>query len=295
MKMLQKLRKSLALAIAVIAVSFGAQAQVGSGNTWYIMGKYVWSPPYPQGSFEYTEYVGDVTTINGLDYNEIYTLTDGVSELAGAYRLEDEYVFFCKWNAGANDYEEEVLMYDYSLTEGDFFNDDSDNPMQVTEVSYITDELGVQRKQISFIYVGVENETEFWIEGVGSSRGFRNVGICEPTSEGAMFYLLCFHENENEIIYLNPEYNTCDIDDIEENSVENGMSLFPNPANESVKIVNDDNVCVNGIELTDVFGRTVMSVSGGDEINVSELPAGNYLVRIITNDAVISKKLFVRR
>ena len=257
MKMLQKLRKSLALAIAVIAVSFGAQAQVGSGNTWYIMGKYVWSPPYPQGSFEYTEYVGDVTTINGLDYNEIYTLTDGVSELAGAYRLEDEYVFFCKWNAGANDYEEEVLMYDYSLTEGDFFNDDSDNPMQVTEVSYITDELGVQRKQISFIYVGVENE--------------------------------------NEIIYLNPEYNTCDIDDIEENSVENGMSLFPNPANESVKIVNDDNVCVNGIELTDVFGRTVMRVSGGDEINVSELPAGNYLVRIITNDAVISKKLFVRR
>ncbi|MGN0033272.1 MAG: T9SS type A sorting domain-containing protein [Candidatus Limimorpha sp.] len=293
MKMLQKLGRILALATAVIAVSFGAQAQTASGDTWYIMGKYVWSPPYPQGSFEYTEYVGDVVSIDGVDYQEIHTLTNGVSELAGAYRVEDEYVFFCKWNADG--YEEETLMYDYSLTEGDFFNDDSDYPMQVTEVAFITDELGVQRKQISFVFVGLENETEFWIEGVGSSRGFLNVGRCEPTAEGAVFYLLCFHENENEIVYLNPEYNTCDIDDIEENTVGNDIDLYPNPACGFVRIVNENNMNMNRVELADVFGRTLMSVGVNEEINVSELPAGNYFVRIITDEAVISKKLFVKR
>ena len=283
-KSLQNIRKIAALTVALLAISLGVNAQ-----TWYIMGEYIWSPPHPQGTFEETHYQAENVEIGGMEYHTIYIQGEGT--LLGAYRNEDNQVYYCKWNGSS--YDEEVMLYDYDLEEGDFFNDSDEHPMQVTEVTTITDNNGVSRKKLTFQFIGLEDETEYWIEGVGSSKGFINSGNYTPTPDGAIFHLLCYHVGEN-LIYVNPVYNSCDIDDIEENGFGNSVSIYPNPANEVIKILNDNNLSISGIEIIDMMGRTLMNVENCDEINVSELPEGQYFVKIY-GELTIVKKLFISK
>lgn len=283
-KSLQNIRKIAALTVAMLAISLGVNAQ-----TWYIMGEYIWSPPHPQGTFEETHYQAENVEIGGMEYHTIYVQGEGT--LLGAYRNEDNQVYYCKWNGSS--YDEEVMLYDYDLEEGDFFNDSDEHPMQVTEVTTITDNNGVSRKKLTFQFIGLEDETEYWIEGVGSSKGFVNSGNYTPTPDGAIFHLLCYHVGEN-LIYVNPVYNNCDVDDIEENGFESNVSIYPNPANEVIKILNDNNLSISGIEIIDMMGRTLMNVENCDEINVSELSEGQYFVKIY-GELTIVKKLFISK
>ena len=100
---LQNFKKIAALTVALLAISLGVNAQ-----TWYIMGEYIWSPPHPQGTYEETHYQAEDTEINGMEYHTIYVQEQGV--LLGAYRNEDNQVYYCKWNGST--YEEERMLYD---------------------------------------------------------------------------------------------------------------------------------------------------------------------------------------
>lgn len=281
---LQNLKKIAALTVALLAISLGINAQ-----SWYIMGEYIWSPPHPQGTYEMIHYQAEDTEINGMEYHTIYI--QGQGTLLGAYRNEDNQVYYCKWNGSS--YDEEIMLYDYDLEVGDYFNDEDEHPMQVTEVSTITDHNGTLRKKIDFRFIGLENETEYWIEGVGSNRGFIYMGqyAPDPNGDGDIFHLLCYHIGEN-LIFTNPEYNTCDIDEIEENMTENGISIYPNPANNVVKILNDNNLNIIKIEIVDLTGRIVLSTEKNADINVSELTEGQYFMKII-GESTIVKKLFI--
>ena len=280
----QNLKKIAILTIALLAVSFGVKAQ-----SWYVMGQYIWSPPHPQGTYEELHYQAEDVDINGMEYHTIYIHGQGI--LLGAYRNEDNQVYYCKWNGSA--YDDEVLLYDYDLEEGDFFNDLNEHPMMVTAVSTITDFNDVQRKKIEFSFIGLEDETEYWIEGVGSSKGFVNSGNYTPTSDGAIFHLLCYHEGEN-LIYLNPTYNACDIDEIDESNIKNNISVYPNPANGIVRILNTNDFNISKIEIIDLLGRTVISTNNSDEIDVSNLPEGQYIVKI-HGDSIIVKKISISK
>ena len=285
-KHLQHLTKIVALIVATIVLSLNINAQ-----TWYIYGVYTWSAPHPVGDFHEYHYQGDAVTIGGLEYNTIYVDSEvNGNYLDGAYRNDGNQVYYCKWNGAS--YDDEVLLYDYDLEVGDFFLDDSDHPMQVTEVSTIIDNNGISRKKISFSFSGLTDVTEFWIEGVGSNRGFMHVGQWEADhdSDGEMYHLLCYHVNDD-VIFVNPEYNTCDIDEIEENSIDN-ISIYPNPANEVIKILNDNNLNITSIEIIDLTGRTVISTENCEEINISELSEGQYFVKI-SGETTIVKKLFI--
>ena len=287
-KRLQHLRKIVALIVATIAISLNINAQ-----EWYIYGIYTLSPPHPVGDFHEHHYQGDAVTISGLEYNTIYVDSEvNGNYLDGAYRNDDNQVYYCKWNGTS--YDDEVLLYDYDLEEGDFFLDDSDHPMQVTEVSTIIDNNGVSRKKISFSFTGLTDVTEFWIEGVGSNRGFMHVGQWEADhdSDGEMYHLLCYHVNDD-VIFVNPEYNTCDIDEIEENNFDN-ISIYPNPASEVIKILNNNNLNITSIEIIDLTGRTVMNAENCEEINISELSEGQYFVKI-SGETSIVKKLFITK
>ena len=276
-KNLLKLKKAAILAIALIAVSFGAKAQ-----SWYIMGEYLFSPPNPQGTFEELHYQAEDVVIGGLEYHTIYS--NGARGLLGAYREDGAQVYYCAWNGSG--YDEEELLYDYDLEEGDFFNDTDEHPMMVTSVTTVTDLNGVERKVFEFMFLGLEEESEYWIEGVGSNRGFIYRGVYTPTDDGAVFHLLCYHVGD-ELIYLNPEYNACDIDEINENS-ENGINIYPNPANNVVRVLNETNAPINKIEIIDLLGRVVMS-SNSDFIDVSGLSEGHYLVKIYSETTLMRK------
>lgn len=281
---LQNLKKIAVLAVATVAISLSVNAQ-----TWYIMGEYIWSPPHPQGTFQETHYQGDNVTIGGVEYNNIYV--QGQSTPLGAYRTEDNQVYYCKRNGSS--YDDEVLLYDYDLEEGDFFNDSDEHPMLVTEVAIITDHNGVQRKKISFEFMGLPDETEYWIEGVGSNKGFVNACNYTPTSDGAIFHLLCYHIGDD-VIYVNPTYDACDIDEIDENIIQNNISIYPNPAKDIVNILNNNNLNITKVEIIDLVGRVVLNTEKYQNINISELPDGQYFVKII-GETTIVKKLFISK
>ena len=283
-KNLQNFRKTAMLAIALLAVSFGVKAQ-----QWYIMGEYIWSPPHPQGTYEELHYQAEDVEINGMEYHTIYIHGQGV--LLGAYRNEDNQVYYCKWNGSG--YDEEVLLYDYDLEEGDYFNENDPHPMIVTDISTIIDNNGVERKKYEFEFIGLDEETEFWIEGVGSSKGFVNSGNYTPTSDGAIFHLLCYHVDNN-VVYVNPAYDVCDVDDIDESSINNSISIYPNPTKDVVKVLNNSNLNISKIEIIDLLGRNVASAKNSDEINVSNLPEGQYFVKL-HGETTIVKKLTISK
>lgn len=283
-KNLQNLRKLAMLTIVLLAISFSVKAQ-----QWYVMGEYIWSPPHPQGTYEELHVQGEDVEINGMEYHTIYNQTENI--LLGAYRNEDNQVYYCKWNGNA--YDEEVLFYDYDLEEGDFFNDTDDHPMMVTSVSTIIDHNGVQRKKLEFSFIGLEYESEFWVEGIGSSKGFVNCGNYTPTSDGAIFHLLCYHVDNN-VIYVNPAYDACDVDEIDESSIANSISIYPNPAKDVVKVLNNGDLNISRIEIIDVLGRAVTSAKNSDEINVSGLPEGQYFVKL-HGETTLVKKLTISK
>jgi len=292
LKNLQNFRKIAALLLAVLAISMCAGAQ----NYWYIQGEYTFSPPEPQGTFEMGFEERANVTVDGMEYTEIVSWWPGVYGPIeeGVYRTEGNQVYFRPWLAYRDVYGEEVLLYDYDLEVGDFFNEDDDHPMKVESVSTIIDESGVERKKWEFSFLTLPDETEYWIEGIGSSRGFLNVGRYTPGDDGEIFHLLCFHKSWN-VIYINPVFNECDEDFISENSMENGFEVYPNPAKDFVKILNDKDLTISNIEIIDMFGRVISCVEGNDEINVSELPQGEYFVKIMTGESVITKKLFINK
>lgn len=283
-KNLQNLRKIAMLTIALLAVSFGVKAQ-----QWYVMGEYIWSPPHPQGTYEELHVQGEDVEINGMEYHTIYNQTEGIP--LGAYRNEENQVYYCKWNGSS--YNEEVLFYDYDLEEGDYFNENDPHPMMVTEISTIIDNNGVERRKFEFEFIGLDEEREFWIEGVGSSKGFVNSGNYTPTSDGAIFHLLCYHVDNN-VVYVNPAYDVCDVDDIDESSINNSISIYPNPTKDVVKVLNNSNLNISKIEIIDLLGRTVASAKSSDEINVSNLPEGQYFVKL-HGETTIVKKLTISK
>ena len=285
-KRLQHLKRLIVLMVAMVAISLNISAQ-----EWYIYGVYTWSAPHPVGDFYEHHYQGESVTVGGLEYHTIYVRNeDNQTHLDGAYRNEDNQVYYRRWNGTA--YGNEELLYDYDLEQGDFFHDDDEHPMQVTEVSTITDGMGVARKKITFSFIGLPDVTEFWVEGVGSSRGFMHVGMWEADhdSDGEMYNMLCYHVN-NSVIYVNPEYNTCEIDEVIENKIDS-ISVYPNPASHSVKILNDGGMNITGIQIIDLTGRVVLSSERYDSIDISSLPEGQYFLKII-GDRTIVKKLSV--
>ena len=70
-----------------------------------------------------------------------------------------------------------------------------------------------------------------------------------------------------------------------------GLRLYPNPAS-GLLIVNADSF-IAGVELYSIDGK-LMAKSSGNVVNVSELPTGNYVAKIYTNDGFATKKVVVR-
>lgn len=284
-KHLHNLKKFAVLAIAMLAISLSANAQ-----QWYVMGEYIWSPPHPQGTFTEVHYQAEDVTISGMEYHTIYIQGQGV--LLGAYRNDGNQVYYRKWNGSS--YDGEVLLYDYDLDEGDFFNEEDVHMMQVTEVTMITDENHVTRKKITFSFMGLPDETEFWIEGVGSSKGFVNSCNYTPTEDGAIFHLLCYHVSDD-VIYVNPEYNECDMPyAVEDNQLNNDISIYPNPAADIFKILNSNNLDIYSVEIIDLVGRTVMITDNTDSIDISAIPEGQYFVKIYGDNTIV-RKLFIKK
>ena len=72
------------------------------------------------------------------------------------------------------------------------------------------------------------------------------------------------------------------IDENEDASVK--VELYPNPANSVVRIVGVDDVMANEVVIYDMTGHVVQQYQYCNELNISDLQNGIYLLRVIMND-----------
>jgi hypothetical protein len=69
------------------------------------------------------------------------------------------------------------------------------------------------------------------------------------------------------------------------NAVE--ISFFPNPTNSKVTF----NQAIERIELIDLVGKTLRTFRNESEINIEQLPAGVYYLRLTNNEKTTLRKL----
>jgi len=72
---------------------------------------------------------------------------------------------------------------------------------------------------------------------------------------------------------------------------ETDFTVYPNPVSEYISI--DSKIEIDKIELFDLLGKQVISTNQTLEINVSHLPVGVYLLRIISESGKITKKIII--
>ena len=81
---------------------------------------------------------------------------------------------------------------------------------------------------------------------------------------------------------------------VDESSLATDMTIYPNPATSTLHLTGVNQG--NSIVVYDLLGRPVISTSFTNEINISLLCDGLYVLRVTTTDGdVITKKFMVRK
>lgn len=216
------------------------------------------------------------------------------------------------------DHEEEVLLYDFSLGVGSFFEvkspmitlsgtpyfnyNSSHRLLEVLEISetIIGDE---SRKTLKLSHPDYHSLPEYWIEGIGSTVGLIYAGyVADPEMDGPYPFLLCLHENYN-LIYQEDDpwgiySDTCyavPLTNIEEISRDFfSISIKPTLFDEVINIESK----------TPLFEITIFNLKGGQvyqyqslkpftqkTIRTSHWEKGFYIVRAKDTHRFVSKKI----
>ena len=169
--------------------------------------------------------------------------------------------------------EEEVLLCDMTLTVGDtFYHIDYWGMAHPSVVESVSFENGRKVIRFALPYLPWHDALTFR-EGIFPNNfpiGYLDYYDCENN-------LLCEYK-DGEQVFENPEYNTCYIDEtsVQEQDLQH-VSLYPNPAKETVLI---EGAKASEVQLYNAFGQLVKTVKDSNEINMSGLPQGVYLLRI---------------
>ena len=75
---------------------------------------------------------------------------------------------------------------------------------------------------------------------------------------------------------------------------ESNFTVYPNPTKGLIDISNDTDASISSVELSDINGRVVKRFSLGEnesQINISEISQGIYLMKIISDKEIVTKKI----
>ena len=78
---------------------------------------------------------------------------------------------------------------------------------------------------------------------------------------------------------------------IEEFSLENSVSIFPNPTRDIITIDAANSITVNSLELYNIVGKQVIKTNNVSTLNLSQLSAGVYMLRVMTDSGTLTKKV----
>lgn len=278
--------KKLLLFIAILSLPFWANTQNVIVNP-----DYLWSTVevhcLPSGNSYTTHYIrfdGD-TIIENLNYKKVWRSDDEFMEeweVYGFVREDDDHRVYFRPPGYF-----EGLIYDFGVEPGDTLqavnyrlNDDTLN-LVVTSIDSVELLDGYHKRITLFEYNNIKEEV--WIEGLGSLYGILN--SCNDSYGGACggYELLCY-QNDNDLIYRHPDFETCYFDGIISSIIETDdevMTFYPNPADESLNI----SLKQNGRYILTFYtqlGEKVWEhpVDRNSKLDVSSMDPGMYFIKV---------------
>ena len=275
------------LALLLMAGGVKTQAQeyvpmIQEGNEWCTLEAIVCKDT--EGHYNtLVNWLSGDTLINEVRFTKVMETLNGEGSPYQVALLREEDGKVWKTYNGIS----EILLYDFTANVGDSLVCGYGDYFVLDSIS-IEQIGGVDRKKfwfgLEYDFTGEPYAMETWIEGIGSDLGLLYCGsyyFC-----GGYYRALCFHQ-DGELIWQNPEYDACVITSVEEIN-DKVISVYPNPAMETVTI---DGVEAAEVQVYNVLGQMVKTVRGTNEIDLSGLVDGVYLLRI--TDA--ERKTFMAR
>ena len=234
--------------------------------------------------------LGDEIEFEGQTYRELTVLYDNLNHTVpfGLFREEDKKVYLRRYSTAIPHVMEEEVYYDFNLQVGDWFEvGDEVEPgfIQVMAIEEVVLDDGSVRNKYVFNEGWLMEEPEVWIEGIGSLSGIDWRYIPGWAASG-FAYLQCYFEDDN-LVWTDGE---C-WDDVEETAAEQ-VSVYPNPAREKVTI---EGIEPAEVQVYNALGQLVKTVRDANEIPVTDLPQGVYLLRIADAEGkVYTNKITIR-
>ncbi len=240
------------------------------------------------------------TAINNQVYSKVYQIVDDSTlnlnnmTYYSAIRENDSKQVFVKMT----DFEEEILIYDFSLNIGDTIISNSPSGYLNYDLCIIADidTIELENNQFRKRFKINDYEQDYWIEGIGSIGG-----LFHPTMDyiiGSYCDLTCFKYNDTALYINNPECDKCfcslltPVIEKEENN--NFINVYPNPATTNINI---DFKLKNGlstIRLINSNGNLIESRITNSfpiRMNIKNLPYGIYLIQLNTEKEIFTKKI----
>lgn len=277
----------------LISITYGQEyfPLIEENKTWNVL-SVAFMPPFDTSFSTITYKVSGDTIISSESYKKLYSSSEENPEDWNLWCFMREDADKRVWLRMDSE-EDEFLMYDYSIDVGDSVLVGYLEPVYllVDSISEITINQ-TERKKYWFTCNLMPEYRETWIEGIGSNKG-----ICWSGSAfvvGGWYRFLCMSEN-GELIYMNPNYESCylitEIDEIEKSS----LKIFPNPTKNTLSIENIKNIDIESISLLNTKGQLIkLFDSNNTRLDISNISSGYYILKISHKNGVFTKKLIVK-
>ena len=246
--------------------------------------------------------LGDTIEFNGLKYLEIKSIGNGIIHSVGALREDTltKKVYY-------KDYDEEVVLYDFSLNEGDtiFYGKQYGNPESVyykVVDSIGTIQLNGEVRKKWYLTTSMHNMEDIWIEGIGSvfRYGLLNPITPDIPTNGSSTYFGCFKYGN--ILYFNREVtNSADcpcsqwlVSVPEVKSESDEIKLYPIPTKDKLNI-NLGNTTYDNLEIytcnSKLIEKTKINSRETIELNLENFEKGIYFIKLSGKDNISLKKI----
>jgi hypothetical protein len=306
------MKKIFTLIVASISLSLSAQ-----NPQTFLLSDVNWSVvnAFPMGGWP--PETGMVTITYGFDgeklmgdhiYSRFYHTHDPVfipgdqnTYFSGYMRQEDGYVIFMNVGQEIAD-----TLYNFNLLPGDIatnfrFCCGTTYPMMLNTIDSVLINDQYHRR---FIFDTVWDYSsmlaEVWVEGFGSIHGplFPNTARLFNTTIPDALDLSCY-SIFSQLYWQNPEYDQCYQNTLTSvvNLVQNGLSIFPNPADTHFTVVLDASSSIaSEINIYNLTGSLILSETIGANqiqavISLDNLKKGFYFVELVNGESRHISKL----
>ena len=281
--------------LALLLMACGMKAQettsiLKDNSEWNILWQST-GVPIPESVTESLMVSGD-TLVDGVLYKKVLRKLSSETQYWHGSLEYDLYGIIKEEESGKVFYkpieqEIEYLLYDFGMNVNDtavmYWCQNPNWEVHVRIDSIATQHIAGAERRVFYVsskdMFGDEwHWLNTWVEGIGAMEGL--LYSCHVVNAGGitLHELLCYHE-DGELVWQNPNYNTCLIDpeSIQDNTEASGLQVYPNPARAKVTI---EGIEAAKVQVYNAFGQLVKTVQCSNEINMSGLAEGVYLLRI---------------